>query len=80
MKLRDEPLDGRARLADLLASHVEFHPVARGDDGRFVVRGSAGKRGQRALQATRGEVEPLAQLHRCGAMANPDEQDLHDFA
>src|SRR5688572_15670894 len=77
VKLRQKLLNGRARRFRVVASHVQLDAIARRDDRGFVMHAGSGQRGQRAIDTTGREVEPLSKLDRCGAMADADQKQLH---
>jgi hypothetical protein len=77
VKLRQEVLNGSARGVGVVACHVQLDPIARRDDGGFVMRPCPGQRGQRAIDTTGREVEPFSKLDRGGAMADADQEQLH---
>src|SRR5207249_1600602 len=68
----------RACRGCVLAGNVELGAIASGHDRRFVGRPAPRDAAQRLADATRLEIDALAQIDRCRAMTDSDEQEMHE--
>src|SRR5205823_4837313 len=77
MEAADECDEIVPRARGVLAGGVELGAIARRHDDRFPRRAERADFTERRGNAARLEVELFAQFDRRGAMADSDEQDVH---
>src|SRR5947207_10648100 len=77
VELAYEGHEARARLREIIARGVQLRAVAGRQHDCLARRAAFGQRPQRSIDTARLEVEALAQLNPRGAMAESNEEEMH---